>query len=274
MGNVQPNLITISGVVVVVLVNTLREHKAWAWMRLVQGPGALKDTPGLIFAKVMGSGHEGGFGLRPSATHQGLITLFDHADQANAFLAGPVVTAYRERAADFWTGLLEVVSARGQWDGQAWGETPATQLGAHASAANDAAPPRPLAALTRASIRPGKAMAFWRNAPAAQTAMQHAKGCTLAMGLGEAPLIRQCTFSVWEDTPAMLAYAHQGAHQAAIQAAYKQNYFSESMFVRMRVLEQAGSWPSPLAQAAAQASSTDDGDDPPRDPPPPMGTPP
>jgi hypothetical protein len=46
------------------------------------------------------------------------------------------------------------------------------------------------------------------------------------------------------------------------------------MFVRMRVLEQAGSWPSPLAQAAAQASSTDDGDDPPRDPPPPMGTPP
>jgi spheroidene monooxygenase len=72
----------------------------------------------------------------------------------------------------------------------------------------------------------------------------------------------------------MLAYAHQGAHQAAIQAAYKQNYFSESMFVRMRVLEQAGSWPSPLAQAAAQASSTDDGDDPPRDPPPPMGTPP
>ena len=65
----QPDLITLSGVVVVVLVNTLREQKAWAWMRLVQGPGALKETPGLMFAKVMGSGHEGGFGLRPSATH-------------------------------------------------------------------------------------------------------------------------------------------------------------------------------------------------------------
>ena len=48
----QPDLITLSGVVVVVLVNTLREHKAWAWMRLVQGPGALKGTPGLMFAKV------------------------------------------------------------------------------------------------------------------------------------------------------------------------------------------------------------------------------
>ncbi len=258
MDMAQPDLITLSGVVVVVLVNTLREHKTWTWMRLVQGPSALKGTPGLMFAKVMGCGHEGGFGLRPSATHQGLIAIFDHADQARAFLAGPVVAAYRERAADFWTGLLEVVSARGQWDSQAWGETPATQLGAHASAANDAGPPRPLAALTRASIRPAKAMAFWRNAPAAQAAMQHAQGCQLAVGLGEAPLIRQCTFSLWDDTPAMLAYAHQGAHQAAIQAAYKQNYFSESMFVRMRLLEQQGHWPSPLAQATAQAAHPTD----------------
>ena len=84
-------LITLSGVVVVVLVNTLSEHKTWAWMRMVQGPTALREIPGLCFAKVMGSGHGGGFGLRPSATHQGLITMFDHADQAQAFLAGPVV---------------------------------------------------------------------------------------------------------------------------------------------------------------------------------------
>jgi spheroidene monooxygenase len=255
MGAANPDLITLSGVVAVVLVNTLREHQTWAWMRLVQGPGALKDTPGLIFAKVMGSGHEGGFGLRPSASHQGLITIFDHADQARAFLSGAVVNAYRERSTNIWTGLLEVVSARGLWDGQAWGITPETQLGAYGCAANDAQAPQPLAALTRASIRPAKAMAFWRNAPAAQLAMQHAKGCTLAMGLGEAPLVRQCTFSLWHDTASMLAYAHQGAHQAAIEAAYRHNYFSESMFVRMRVLEQKGLWPSPASQAAAQAIS-------------------
>jgi spheroidene monooxygenase len=160
-----------------------------------------------------------------------------------------VVHAYRARAADIWTGLLEVVSSRGLWDGQAWGITPDTQLGAYGCAANDAQAPQPLAALTRASIRPAKAMAFWRNAPAAQQAMQHAKGCTLAMGLGEAPLIRQCTFSLWDDTQSMLAYAHQGAHQAAIEAAYRHNYFSESMFVRMRVLEQEGLWPSPASRA-------------------------
>ena len=62
------------------------------------------------------------------------------------------------------------------------------------------------------------------------------------MGLGEAPLVRQCTFSVWHDTDSMLHYAHSGAHQQAIAAAYKNDFFSESMFVRMRVLRQAGAW--------------------------------
>lgn len=265
MTETPPDVITLSGVVVVVLVNYLREHQAWGWMRMVQGPSALKDTPGLCFAKVMGSGHGGGFGIRPSASHQGLIAMFDHADQASAFLAGAHVKAMRERAGDFWSGMLEVLSARGQWDAQAWGATPATQLGSFARAANDEEAPRPLAALTRASIRPAKAMAFWRNAPAAQAAMQSAQGCTLAMGLGEAPLVRQCTFSLWKDTPSMLAYAHQGAHQAAIEAAYRHGYFSESLFVRMRLLAHHGHWPAPSLISAAEAPE-------PAEPPPPPAT--
>jgi spheroidene monooxygenase len=65
------------------------------------------------------------------------------------------------------------------------------------------------------------------------------------MGLGEAPLVRQCTFSVWRDTQAMLDSAHTGAHQQAITAAYKNDFFSESMFVRMRLLRTVGEWVMP-----------------------------
>jgi hypothetical protein len=101
---------------------------------------------------------------------------------------------------------------------------------------------RPFAVLTRASIVPTKAMAFWRYAPAAQADLGQAPGCLLAMGLGEAPLVRQCTFSLWQDTAAMLAYARQGAHQVASAAAYKHQFFSESLFVRMQVLQMAGVW--------------------------------
>ena len=80
MADTANEVITLSGVVVVVLVNYLREHQAWGWMRLVQGPSSMKEAPGLVFAKVMGSGHGGGFGLRPSATHQGFrSTTGSHA---------------------------------------------------------------------------------------------------------------------------------------------------------------------------------------------------
>jgi spheroidene monooxygenase len=244
MSDVDAPTATLSGVVVVLLVDFLRQHRAWGWLRMVQGPSALKNTPGLLFAKVMGSGHGGGFGLRPSASHQGWVCLFDTHAHARAFLAGPHVMAYRERAREYWTGLMAVGSSRGLWDGQAWDATPACESdvatpGA-ATATQRSAPV--LATLTRASIRAASAMSFWRYAPAAQESLGQAQGCLLAMGLGEAPLVRQCTFSLWRDEKSMHDYARQDAHQQAIQAAYKHNFFTESMFVRMRVLEMQGVW--------------------------------
>ena len=265
----------LSGVVVVLLADFLRQHQGWGWLRLVAGATPYKDVPGLTMVKVMGSGHGGGFSLRPSATHQGLICTFSHLDLALRFLDSPAVQAYRSRARECWTGVLSVQSARGHWDKQAWQASSAQALGL--SGENEdkgeqgdpglgwAGRPHsgPFAVLTRASIVPTKAMAFWRYAPAAQADLGQAPGCLLAMGLGEAPLVRQCTFSLWQDTAAMLAYAQQGAHQVASAAAYKHQFFSESMFVRMQVLQMAGVWqgrsfdaPASAAQRAAPADAT------------------
>jgi spheroidene monooxygenase len=241
-------------VVVVVLVDFLRQHQGWGWLRLVAGGTLYKNVPGLTTVKVMGSGHGGGFSLRPSATHQGLICTFTQLDLALAFLDSTWVQAYRERAREFWSGLLSVQSARGTWDKQAWLATASESLNGQSE------PQGPLAVLTRAGILPTKAMAFWRYAPAAQAALSHSKGCLLSMGLGEAPLVRQCTFSLWQDTAAMLQYAQQGAHQVATAAAYKHQFFSESLFVRMQVHHMSGVWQgrsfdSPSVAAKRDASA-------------------
>lgn len=238
MDTIAPLHDPLSGVVVVVLADFLRQHQGWGWLRLVAGATPYKDVPGLTMVKVMGSGHGGGFSLRPSATHQGLICTFSHLDLALQFLDSPAVQAYRSRARECWTGVLAVQSARGHWDKQAWQASSEQALGEQ-TRLND---PAPFAVLTRASIVPTKAMAFWRYAPAAQADLGQTPGCLLAMGLGEVPLVRQCTFSLWKDTAAMLQYAHQGAHQTASAAAYKHQFFSESLFVRMQVLQMAGVW--------------------------------
>lgn len=260
----------LSGVVVVLLLDYAAQHRAWGWLRLAQGSAWFKGTPGLQFTKVMGSGQGGGFSLRPSSSHQGLVFLMDSPASARALCANPLLQAFVSHAREHWLGTLAVTSARGQWDQHSWGPTPDALL------ANNPAPPLdpalaaclPVAALTRASIRPAKTMAFWRYAPAAQADLEQASGCLLAMGLGEAPLVRQCTFSVWDTTESLMAYAHQGAHRQAIAAAARHGFFSESLFVRMRVLRMSGRWlgrdygsaaaasPEPALDATADATAT------------------
>jgi hypothetical protein len=204
---------------------------AWGWSRIVWGRWLLRGVPGLCFAKALGSGHDGGFGLRPSHSRQGLFAVFGSEPQADAFLAAsPVLTAYRQHARELCVAKLRAVSCRGTWSG----------VGLPATAQPD--PHARVAALTRASIRPSKAWAFWRYSPASELSLATAPGCELAAGLGEAPLLRQATFSVWRDQASMNAYARQGAHLQAIHAAQQGGYFSESMFVRFQVLQLQGSY--------------------------------
>jgi hypothetical protein len=204
----------------------------WGWSRVVRGPAALARGPGLRFAKVLGSGYEGGFGLRPSGTRHGLFCTFDDQASAQQFLAESALMArYRERCCELFTIQLRAFACKGSWAGQA------VPL-----AAEPPPPTQPLAALTRASIRPAAAARFWRFAPAAQAGLADAQGCSLAVGLGEAPLLRQCTFSLWDSVEHMDRYARGGAHLAAIRAAYQVGFFSESMFVRFVPADAQGTW--------------------------------
>jgi spheroidene monooxygenase len=227
----------INGVVVVVLFDFLPNHRSWAWLKLMQGTHSmLKSIPGLMFAKVMGSGEGGGFTLRPSGTHQGLIFVFDQIQSAVQYLKSHDLALYREKAREWWQGILAVNSCRGTWNQFSW-QSHDLGLNADGAKATDHE-----VSLTRASIRASKAISFWKYAPQAQVDLQKAPGCELAIGLGEAPVLRQCTFSLWRDTQSLVAYAHQGAHQRAIAAAHKHGFFTESMFVRMRVLHMQGQW--------------------------------
>jgi spheroidene monooxygenase len=222
---------TVGSVAVVMLADLLPASRSWGWSRLVLGSKPLRQVVGVGFSKVLGSGAGGGFGLSPSGTHQGLFLAFDEEEQARHFIErSPVLEAYRSRSREICVALLRACSSKGSWDG---------------AAMTVSAPPPvdgPIAALTRASIRPKHALSFWRLSPPAEVDLHAAQGCELAAGLGEAPLLRQATFSLWTDTAAMTAYARSGAHQQAIHRALTGRYFSETMFVRFVPLMVQGVW--------------------------------
>lgn len=218
-------------VAVLVVARMHDRARLWGFLQLVKGTRRLSGEGGLRFAKLLGSGHDGRFGLRPSASVFGLFAVFEDAASADAFAASSaLLDDWRAHAQEMVLAQLRACSSRGSWDGRTIGVGSAI------------APRGRVASLTRASIRLTRAAAFWRRAPPAQASLDTVPGCQFAVGLGEAPLLRQATFSVWENVAAMDAYARDGAHLEAIRAARAGHHFSESMFVRFEILALEGSW--------------------------------
>ena len=216
---------------VLVLVDIAPDSFLWGLSRYVIGRFSLYNIPGLQVFKVLGSGFEGGFSTKPSLHKQGLFCVFDSEHHAKQFRAhSKLVQAYMNHSREFFAVSLNAFSTRGSWAN--------TQLDITAKAPLSG----PIASLTRASIKPLKANAFWKKAQPAEVSINQSAGVILSAGLGEAPYLRQATFTIWEDETALNTYAQQGAHLAAIKAAYGQQYFSESMFTRFTPSDMEGAW--------------------------------
>ena len=67
-------------------------------------------------------------------------------------------------------------------------------------------------------------------------------GLLAAIGIGEAPIGLQGTFSLWESASALRTFAYKGeAHQRAIADTERIGWYSEELFSRFEVLEMSGS---------------------------------
>ena len=69
--------------------------------------------------------------------------------------------------------------------------------------------------------------------PPVSTDLHRSAGLRLAVGIGEAPIGLQGTFSLWESAAALTAFAHRGApHAEAIRQTGLQNWYAEELFAR------------------------------------------
>ena len=211
-------------------------HRRWGLAQMGTSPGPLKKVPGLRFFKLMGSGAAKGFGFWPNLDRYGLMAVWADAAAAQAFFERhPLWAGYQQRSAEQWAVQLAPIKAQGLWDGQ-------TPFAAEPTAlATPAAADAPMAVLTRASIRWRKAPRFWQFVEPTSATLAQAAGVRAAIGLGELPLVRQATFSVWESARAMQEYAYKDAkHREVIQLTRRENWYREELFARFRVLGSEG----------------------------------
>ena len=213
-------------------------HRRWALAQMGTAPAQLKRVAGLRFHKLMGSGAANGFGFWPNLDRYGFMAVWDDAAAAQAFFTQhPLWDNYSTRSAEQWTVHLAPTKAQGLWDGQA----PFAPAPAAAASATAAPADTPVAVLTRASIRWRKAPRFWQFVEPTSAALAQVAGVRAAIGLGELPLVRQATFSVWESARAMQDYAYKDArHREVIQLTRREQWYGEELFARFSVLSSTG----------------------------------
>ncbi len=191
----------------------------------------LRRTPGLRFAKLLGTGSGRTFTVRDADPHRwGLLAVWDDEAAADAADSGPVAAGWRGFADEEWSARLRPLTARGLWSRrEPFGRpTPTRWEG-------------PVAAVTRARLVTRKAVRFWSAVPPVSADLHRSPGLRMALGIGEAPLGLQGTFSVWESGAALNAFAYDRApHAAVVERTAREGWYAEELFARLAVLSTTG----------------------------------
>ena len=101
----------------------------------------------------------------------------------------------------------------------------------------------PVAALTRARMRTSRTLAFWRSVPPVVEDLARAPGARLAIGVGEAPVGLQGTFTLWDSGRDLNDFAYRGAaHRDVVARTSSERWYVEELFARLAVLGVDGTY--------------------------------
>ena len=141
-----------------------------------------------------------------------------------------VIKRWRKYSLHEFRAIIDPISAHGKWAGQ----EPFTPTVKDWNGQ--------VIAVTRARIKWSQSLRFWRAVPPVTASLASAPGLIAAIGIGEAPIGLQGTFSIWESPAALRDFAYRSnAHYEAIAATAKYKWYSEELFSRFAVQEIRGS---------------------------------
>jgi hypothetical protein len=227
-----------------------RRRVVGALWRVARDRRRLRRAPGVRFAKLLGTGAGRHFGAgRTDLTRWAAVIAWDGPDSAAGFDHTPVGRAWQALTSASCRLELRPVASRGSWAGQvpfATSTDGATSTeGATspegATSTEGATPTGPVLALTRARLRPLRALRFWRAIEPVGTAAGQAPGLLAAFGVGEAPVGWQGTVSLWRSGRDLVEFAYRNPHHRdAIARTPTQRWYAEELFARFAVLSVTG----------------------------------
>jgi hypothetical protein len=201
----------------------------FALLRMALDRGGLRRMKGVTFAKMLGTGKGETFTPRDAdANRWGCVVVLDEG-QLDALDSSKLIKRWRAKSIEEVRFLLDPISSHGLW---------ATKNPfAYSSTQTDGQ----VVAITRARIEWLQNFRFWRAVPPVTQSLHASVGLIRTIGIGEAPIGLQGTFSHWNSGSDLRNFAYKGAaHQSAIAATERHGWYAEELFARFAVRDIRG----------------------------------
>jgi heme-degrading monooxygenase HmoA len=208
----------------------VRHHRAIdAMTHLARARRLLRQVPGLTFWRVLGTGRGADTGPSADLRRTALFAVWDSAADLDRFMAAtPRAWA---QAAERYDVRLRAIGGHGTWRGVA--------VLAGLERGDDAGP---IAVVTRADVRAAAWRRFRAVGPVVSRALQDTPGLLAVAGVGELPVGRLGTFSVWRDVEALTAFARSPHHADVVRRTRAERWYGEELFARFEPFGASGSW--------------------------------
>ncbi len=222
------------------LVRESRSKIPFVLARLGLDRPRLDRVDGLAFWRLLGTGRGNDTGPGADLSRSAVFAVWDDEADLDRFLASHPIARRWDQATESWHVRLRSLGGHGRWrgvdplDGMEKGERGGQ-----------------VAIVTRADVRRSAGRAFGHAAREVDTELHTAPGLIDVVGVGEAPIGRLATFSLWESMDAVKAYAYSmPRHQQVIDQTRDGDWYSEEMFARFEPYGSTGRWDGrdPLAR--------------------------
>lgn len=204
--------------------------------RLATDRVQLARVRGLRFWRLLGTGRGSRTSLGVDPARSAVFAVWEDDAALQEFMATSALAARwartAERSGECWSVALHLRSGHGRWDG-------ADVLDGLVRAAAGG----PVAVLTRARVRVRSWSRFHAAACSVSATLTATSGLVAAVGIGEFPLGRLATFSLWSDAAAVCAFAARDpVHAPVVRRTRDEGWYAEELFARFSPVCSSGTW--------------------------------